>query len=49
MSEFKAQLLGLLIVISIFSVIIIGYKSLVKSTWNKINQEVSSLELTDNE
>ena len=37
MSEFKAQLLGILIVIGVFSAIVVGYKTLVDNTWDKID------------
>ncbi len=49
MSEFKAQLLGILIVIGVFSAILVGYKTLVDNTWDKIEQEVSSLTVTTSE
>ena len=47
MSEFKAQILGILIVIGVFSAIVVGYKTLVQNTWDKIDQEMSSLSISD--
>lgn len=49
MSEFKAQLLGILIVIGVFSAIVVGYKTLVDNTWDKIDQEMSSLSMPTTE
>ena len=49
MSEFKAQLLGILIVIGVFSAIVVGYKTLVDNTWDKIDQEMSSLSISTTE
>ncbi len=46
MSEFKAQLLGILIVIGVFSAIVMGYKTLVKNTWERIENETSSLQVS---
>ena len=49
MSGFKAQLLGILIVIGVFSAIVVGYKTLVENTWDKIDQEMSSLSISTTE
>ena len=49
MSEFKAHLLGILIVIGVFSAIVVGYKTLVDNTWDKIDQEMSSLSISTTE
>lgn len=42
MAEFKAQLLGILLVISIFGALAAGYKLLVKNSLDSINSELSS-------
>lgn len=43
MSEFKAQILSILIVIGIFGILYAGYKTLIKNTWNSISNEVSEI------
>lgn len=49
MGEFKAQILGILIVIGIFGAIVAGYKALVEKSWDKIDQEINSLEISTNQ
>ena len=43
MSEFKAQILGILIVISVFGVLIGFYETLTKNTVKAVSQEVSEV------
>ena len=43
MSEFKAQILGILIVISVFGLLLGLYETLTKNTINSISQEVSEV------
>ena len=40
---------GILIVIGVFSAIVVGYKTLVDNTWDKIDQEMSSLSISTTE
>lgn len=42
MSEFKAQILGIIIVISLFVLVSAGVTKLFNSTWTKIEQMNSS-------
>ena len=42
MSEFKAQLLGILLVISIFGVLAGAYRTLVENSLETINNEISN-------
>lgn len=43
MAEFKAQILGILIVISVFGLLLGLYETLTKNTINSISQEVSEV------
>lgn len=43
MAEFKAQILGILIVISIFGVLLGLYETLTKNTVNSVSQQVSEV------
>ena len=42
MGEFKAQILGVLIVIAVFGTVLAGYKTLVNDTWDKVSNEIAS-------
>ncbi len=48
MSEFKAQLLGVLIVIGLFGIIAAGFKTVVSNTMEKIETQASSLSVPSN-
>ena len=43
MAEFKAQILGILIVISVFGVLLGLYETLTKNTVDNISQQVSEV------
>ena len=43
MAEFKAQILGILIVISIFGVLLGLYETLTKNTVDGVSQQVSEI------
>lgn len=43
MSEFKAQLLGILLVIGVFAALKISYETLIKDTVNTVTSEVSEV------
>lgn len=43
MSEFKAQLLGILIVISVFGILLGLYETLTKNTVNQVSEQVSEI------
>jgi len=43
MSEFKAQILGILIVISVFGILLTAYKSMSSNTIDNVSNQVSSI------
>lgn len=47
MAEFKAQILGILIVVSVFGVLLGLYETLTKNTVEGISQQVSEI-ITEN-
>ncbi len=43
MSEFKAQILGILIVVAVFGVLMVSYKKLTENTISDVTQKVSEV------
>ena len=43
MSEFKAQILGVLIVIGVFGILVGLYETLIKDTVKSVSQEISEV------
>lgn len=43
MSEFKAQILGILLVISVFGVLLVSYQKLTQNTVDNVSQKVSEI------
>lgn len=43
MSEFKAQILGILIVIGVFAILAASAKTLVQNTWTNVSNELSEV------
>lgn len=43
MSEFKAQILGILLVIGVFAVLKVSYETLIENTVNTVTSEVSEV------
>ena len=43
MSEFKAQILGIVIVLAVFGMLLIGYKQITQSTIDNVSKEISEV------